>query len=49
VAKAMKEAGKKGHLFVCSSTTTPGTVDSVLIPMLEREMNGVCGRDFHFC
>ncbi|HVU28389.1 MAG TPA: nucleotide sugar dehydrogenase [Verrucomicrobiae bacterium] len=49
VAKAVKEAGKKGHLFICSSTTTPGTVDSVLIPMLEREMNGVCGRDFHFC
>jgi UDPglucose 6-dehydrogenase len=49
VAKAMKEAGKKGHLFVCSSTTTPGTVDSVLIPMLEREMNGVCRHDFHFC
>lgn len=49
VAKAVKEAGKKGHLFVCSSTTTPGAVDSVLIPMLEREMNGVCGRDFHFC
>jgi UDPglucose 6-dehydrogenase len=49
VAKALNEAGKKGHLFVCSSTTTPGAVDSVLIPMLEREMNGVCGRDFHFC
>ena len=27
VAKAMKDAGKKGHLFVCSSTTTPGAVD----------------------
>jgi UDPglucose 6-dehydrogenase len=49
VAKAVKDAGKKGHLFVCSSTTTPGAVDSVLIPMLEREMDGVCGRDFHFC
>ncbi|HVU09193.1 MAG TPA: nucleotide sugar dehydrogenase [Verrucomicrobiae bacterium] len=49
VVKAVKEAGKKGHLFICSSTTTPGAVDSVLIPMLEREMNGVCGHDFHFC
>jgi UDPglucose 6-dehydrogenase len=46
VAKAMKDAGKKGHLFVCSSTTTPGAVDSVLIPMLERELGGICGRDF---
>jgi UDPglucose 6-dehydrogenase len=49
VAKAMKDAGKKGHLFVCSSTTTPGAVDSVLIPMLEREQGGVCGRDFSMC
>src|ERR1035438_578417 len=45
VAKAMKDAGKKSHLFVCSSTTTPGAVDSVLIPMLERELGGVCGRE----
>ena len=49
VAKAMKDAGKKGHLFVCSSTTTPGAVDSVLIPMLERELGGDCGRDFSVC
>jgi UDPglucose 6-dehydrogenase len=49
VAKAMKDAGKKGHLFVCSSTTTPGAVDAVLIPMLERELGGVCGRDFSLC
>jgi len=46
VARAMKDAGKKGHLFVCSSTTTPGAVDAVLIPMLERELGGKCGRDF---
>ena len=24
VAKALREAGKTGHIFVCSSTTTPG-------------------------
>ena len=24
VVAAMREKGKKGHLFVCSSTTTPG-------------------------
>src|SRR5262245_12978104 len=49
VAKAVKDAGKKGHLFVCSSTTTPGAMDAVLIPMLERELGGVCGRDFGVC
>jgi UDPglucose 6-dehydrogenase len=49
VAAAVREQGKKGHLFVCSSTTTPGAVDQVLIPMLERETGGVCGRDFGMC
>ncbi|MGZ5871397.1 MAG: nucleotide sugar dehydrogenase [Bradyrhizobium sp.] len=49
VARAIKEAGKKNHLFVCSSTTTPGAIDSVLIPMLERELDGICGRDFSVC
>src|ERR1700677_1593013 len=47
--QAVKQAGKRGHLFICSSTTTPGAVDSVLIPMLEREIGGVCGRDFSVC
>jgi UDPglucose 6-dehydrogenase len=49
IAAAVRERGKKGHLFVCSSTTTPGAMDTVLIPMLEREMGGVCGRDFGVC
>ncbi|MGJ4941597.1 nucleotide sugar dehydrogenase [Bradyrhizobium sp. HKCCYLS1011] len=49
IAKAMKDAGKRDHLFVCSSTTTPGAVDAVLIPMLERELGGVCGQDFGVC
>jgi len=49
VAKAVKAAGKRNHLFVCSSTTTPGALDAVLIPMLERELDGVCGRDFGVC
>src|SRR5258708_7029019 len=46
VARAMKDAGKRNQLFVCSSTTTPGAIDAVLIPMLERELGGICGRDF---
>src|SRR5208282_954738 len=49
VAKAIKKAGKKRHLFICSATTTPGAMDAVLIPMLKRELGGVCGRDFSVC
>jgi UDPglucose 6-dehydrogenase len=49
VARAIRDAGKTGHLFVCSSTTTPGAIDGVLIPMLERELGGICGRDFSVC
>jgi len=49
IAKAVREANKKGHLFVCSSTTTPGGCDTVLIPMLEKETGWICGQDFGFC
>lgn len=49
VAKAIRAADKKGHIFVCSSTTTPGAVDSVLIPMLEKETGWKCGREFGVC
>jgi len=48
-AKALQAAGKKGHLFVCSSTTTPGACDTVLVPMIEKETHWTCGRDFGFC
>ena len=48
-AKALAGAGKKGHLFVCSSTTTPGACDTVLVPMIEKETKWTCGRDFGFC
>lgn len=48
-ARAVCAAGKKGHLFVCSSTTTPGAMDSVLIPMLEKETGWKCGQDFGVC
>src|SRR6266571_1224899 len=49
IAAAAHSQGKKGHLFVCNSTTTPGAMDQVLIPMLERELDGLCGRDFGVC
>jgi UDPglucose 6-dehydrogenase len=48
-ARAICNAGKKGHLFVCSSTTTPGAMNSVLIPMLEKETGWKCGVDFGVC
>ena len=49
IARAVRDAGKKGHIFVSSSTTTPGAVDSVLIPMLEKETGWKCGSEFHVC
>jgi UDPglucose 6-dehydrogenase len=49
VARAVRGRGKKGHIFVSSSTTTPGAVDNVLIPMLEKETQWRCGTDFHVC
>jgi UDPglucose 6-dehydrogenase len=48
-ARAIGAAGKKGHLFICNSTTTPGAMDSVLIPMLEKETGWKCGVDFGVC
>src|ERR1700730_17754232 len=49
IAKAVRQAGKQGHIFVCSSTATPGAVDTVLIPMLEKETGWTCGSEFHVC
>ena len=49
IAKALSQAGKRGHLFICSSTTTPGAVDGVHIPMIEKETGWKRSKDFHFC
>ena len=49
VARALRNASKRGHIFVCSSTTTPGSGDGILIPMLEKETGWVCGEGFGFC
>jgi len=49
VAEAVKAAQKKDHLFVVSSTTTPSACRKVIIPMLEQQSGGVCGKDFGFC
>jgi UDPglucose 6-dehydrogenase len=49
VAQAVKTARKKDHIFICSSTTTPGACRKVIIPMLEQQIGGVCGKQFSFC
>lgn len=49
VAQALKSARKKNHLFICSSTTTPGACRQVIIPMLEQQLGGKCGKAFGFC
>lgn len=49
LAQAVRRAKKKNHLFVVSSTTTPGACRNVIIPMLEKEIGGKCGKAFGFC
>jgi UDPglucose 6-dehydrogenase len=49
IAQAVKTARKKDHLFVLSSTTTPGACRRVIIPMLEQQIGGKCGERFGFC
>ena len=49
VAQAVRQARKRGHVFVCSSTTTPGACRQVVIPMLEQHTGGISGKDFGFC
>ncbi len=49
MARALREAGKTGHLFVVNSTTTPGAMRGVLLPALEHETGWKCGREFGLC
>ena len=49
LARVLKAANKRNHLFVCSSTTTPGAVESILIPMIERETGWKLNEGFRFC
>jgi PhoPQ-activated pathogenicity-related protein len=49
LARVIREAGKRDHLFVCSSTTTPGAMGSILIPMLERETGWKLNDGFRVC
>jgi UDPglucose 6-dehydrogenase len=48
-APAIRAAGKTGHVFVVNSTTTPGAMKNVILPMLEHETGWTCGREFGLC
>jgi UDPglucose 6-dehydrogenase len=48
-AKAAQELGKGFHLFAVNSTVTPGTFNGVLRPLLEKILQGECGKKFGLC
>jgi len=48
-AAAVREQNKRRHLFVVNSTVTPGASDSVIKPLLEKVLEGECGKDFGLC
>jgi UDPglucose 6-dehydrogenase len=49
MAKAVRAAGKTGHLFVVNSTTTPGAMKNVIQTALEHATGWTCGREFGLC
>jgi len=46
VAFEVHKQEKKEYLFNVNSTVTPGTCDSIFKPMLEKVLQGRCGKDF---
>ena len=49
LAAALKKANKKYHLFVVTSTVSPGTTDEILIPLLETGSGKKLNIDFGVC
>ncbi len=48
LARLVGQTKKKDHVFIVSSTTTPGACRQVLIPLIEHETGGQCGKQFGF-
>src|SRR5262245_8664726 len=48
LGRAMRE-NEQPHIFVFRSTLVPGTVEEVLVPILETESGKKEGTDFHVC
>jgi UDPglucose 6-dehydrogenase len=46
---ALKEANKRYHLFVITSTVSPGTVDGNIIPLIESVSGKKINQDFGVC
>jgi UDPglucose 6-dehydrogenase len=46
---ALKSANKKYHLFVITSTVSPGTTDEKLIPLIESVSGKKLNKDFGVC
>jgi UDPglucose 6-dehydrogenase len=49
LAQALKETQKKGHLFVITSTVSPGTTDRKFIPLIESISGMKVNVDFGVC
>ena len=49
LASALKKVNKKYHLFVITSTVSPGTTEETLIPLIESVAGKKLNKDFGVC
>jgi len=49
LALALKKSGKKYHLFVVTSTVSPGTIEEVIIPLIESVSGKKIDKEFGVC